>query len=307
MLGQGQHGGPLMGQGHGRRPPGAAQLPHHRRAAHPVVTVPIVGTNTAQLVVGQLGRRLVMDGDLLATGVPGQRHQAEQGRGCGRAVQVAIATYGPGEGAPGATVGRVQVGHDLGPGRSQRQRPVLGHPVGVARAGQHVAQRHPRAGQVGQGGDEGGHGVEVAGTEGGPAHQLGHRRAGLVIDHGGGREVVPKEKLVFLPGPVAPAVAPGRFGIDAGAHVGYRWAGEALHVGPVHGQGGGERFGPLGHTGLQQGSRKAGQGGRRLAIGAGFLERAGQGPGGVLHLAVGEAMRAAPPVHHHPEPGRGLG
>ncbi len=89
---------------------------------------------------------------------------------------------------------------------------------------------------------------------------------------------------------MAPAVAPGRLGVGAGADLGHRRAGKALHVGPVHGQGGRSRLSRSRHAGLQQGGREAGQGGRRLAIGARFPERAGQGPGRVLHLAVAEPV-----------------
>jgi hypothetical protein len=101
VFGWAEHRGPRMRQGHRRRAPGAAHFPHDGGTAHPVVTVFVVGAQAGQLVVGQLGRGPVMGGNFWGTGVPGQGHQAEQGRGCGRAVQVAIATYGPGEGAPG--------------------------------------------------------------------------------------------------------------------------------------------------------------------------------------------------------------
>jgi hypothetical protein len=43
-----------------------------------VVTVLVVGANAGQFVVGQLGRGLVMSGDLLGAGIASQRHQAEQ-------------------------------------------------------------------------------------------------------------------------------------------------------------------------------------------------------------------------------------
>ena len=57
----------------GRR--GQRNFPMTAGQAHPVVTVLVVGTNAGQLVVGQLGRGLVMSGDFWGAGVPGQRHQ----------------------------------------------------------------------------------------------------------------------------------------------------------------------------------------------------------------------------------------
>ncbi len=134
MLGRAEHRGPLVRQGHGRRPPGAAHFPHDGGAGHPVVTVFVVGTNAAQLVVGQLGRRLVMGSNFWGAGVAGQRHQGQQGRGCGRAVQVAIATDGPGKGAPGPSVGGVQVGHDLGPEPPATAAPSARPPGGRSRS-----------------------------------------------------------------------------------------------------------------------------------------------------------------------------
>ena len=40
-----------------------------------MVTVLVVGAQAGQLVMGQLGRGLVMHGDLWGTGIPGERHQ----------------------------------------------------------------------------------------------------------------------------------------------------------------------------------------------------------------------------------------
>ena len=50
MLGRAEHRGPLMGQRHGRRSPGAAHFSYDGGAAHPVVTVLVVGTQWRQLL-----------------------------------------------------------------------------------------------------------------------------------------------------------------------------------------------------------------------------------------------------------------
>ena len=182
------------------------------------------------------------------------------------------------------------------PAQAQRHRPGAGVAVGVAGVSQDVAERDAVLGHRCQHRDQGAGRVVVAGRDGHPAGQLGHRRAVLVAHHGGGRGVVAEEQLAVLSGAAAGAVPPGGFGVGAVAGAAWRGPGEGLHVGPVDGQ---RRAGVLELTGdgcLQQVVADPREGLRWQAVG----DVPGQGicdqAEGALGLPAGEQVRAGLPV-----------
>jgi hypothetical protein len=91
---------------------------------------------------------------LLAGGGAGERAEFEQRARCGGAVQVPVGDDGTVVGAFGAAVVGVQVLDEGGAGGAQRDRPGVRVAVGVAGAGQDVAQAGSLAGQRGQHGYE---------------------------------------------------------------------------------------------------------------------------------------------------------
>ena len=190
-----------------------------------------------------------------------------------------------------------------GAGLAERDGPGCGVAVGVAGVGGDVAQRDALAGHGGQDGSQCTDRVEVAGGQGHPAGEFGHRRAVFLARHGGGGHVVAEEHLASGPGQVGVTVPPGGFGAGAcGAAVPGR-PGPGLHVGPVGGQRGGAVFALAGDAGFQQVIADASQVIGRRAAGLVFAERHHYEVTGVLDLPVGELVRAVFPVLHHAEPG----
>jgi hypothetical protein len=80
-----------------------------------------------------------------------------------RGQEVAVGDDGPGVGALGAAVVRVQVLDELRAGVAERDRPGFGVAVGVAGVVQDVAERDPGGRHRGQRGGEGADRVVAAG------------------------------------------------------------------------------------------------------------------------------------------------
>ncbi len=81
MLGRAEHRGPLMGQRHGRRSPGAAHFSYDGGAAHPVVTVLVVGTQWRQLLAIIQVRHGFVPGFGVPYALPGETRGLENARG----------------------------------------------------------------------------------------------------------------------------------------------------------------------------------------------------------------------------------
>ncbi|MGB0092271.1 MAG: hypothetical protein WBP81_07030 [Solirubrobacteraceae bacterium] len=95
------------------------------------------------------------------------------------------------------------------------QRPVLRHAVGVAGAGQEIAELDAVFDDAVEHGNERGRRVGVAAGEQHAPHELWHLGAFLVFDDCGGLQVVAEERLVLLAGSVAASTPPGGLRIGA--------------------------------------------------------------------------------------------
>jgi hypothetical protein len=302
VAGRGEDLGAVAGERHRFRAELAADFAHDCGAGDAVVAVGVVGGVPAELVPGEFGALLVVGGGLLGCGAGRERAELQQGRGCARAVEVAVGNDRPLMGAAGATVVWVQVLDELGACHPQRDGPGFGVAVGVAGVVDDVAERDPGRGHGQQDGHEGAGGVQVAGAQCHPAGQFGHGRAVLTGGHDGGGQVVAEEHLAFGAGQVAGAVAPGGCGVGALAGAMPGRPGPGFGVGPVGRQSGAGVLVCGGDAGLQQGIAEGLQAGGGRAVGLVFAQGGHYQVEGVLGRPVGELVRAVLPALEHAEP-----